>query len=293
MDAKFPLRRLLKLARHPPLRPGAQLPVFVATTGAPSAMVWARPRDLQRRRGCCLLRRPRRKSQPPPSSSRSPSAALPPLRRRVHMPEPSTAAASGLQRRTEVSPLTALPRGVLPPSGGRRQRKPRRRVDVLPTYLARLNILQDRRDPSSRARVRPSAPSAARRSPTRPRRRQPLLHPLLQATEDAARPCCIDCSQRPWPSFSGRVGHQQAGPAPPSSLPLQAERAKAHWLRFRSGVVRIRSTTSVCLLHGLVLLPSGISVAGADETSAGDATELKWELDEDLVRCVVSFHIDQ
>ena len=31
------------------------------------------------------------------------------------------------------------------------------------------------------------------------------------------------------------------------------------------------------------------TVAGADGTSAGDATELKWELDEDLVRCVVSF----
>ncbi|KAM3404518.1 hypothetical protein ACQJBY_007545 [Aegilops geniculata] len=30
-------------------------------------------------------------------------------------------------------------------------------------------------------------------------------------------------------------------------------------LRFHSGVVRIRLTTSVCLLHGLVLLPSGIS----------------------------------
>ena len=32
---------------------------------------------------------------------------------------------------------------------------------------------------------------------------------------------------------------------------------------------------------------------GADETSAGDTTELKWELDEDLVRCVVSFLVDQ
>ena len=29
------------------------------------------------------------------------------------------------------------------------------------------------------------------------------------------------------------------------------------------------------------------------DTSAGDATELKWELDEDLVRFVVSFHFDQ
>ena len=39
------------------------------------------------------------------------------------------------------------------------------------------------------------------------------------------------------------------------------------------------------------LLPK--PVAGADDTSAGDATELKWELDEDLVRCVMSFPVDQ
>ena len=35
------------------------------------------------------------------------------------------------------------------------------------------------------------------------------------------------------------------------------------------------------------------TVAGADETSAGDATELKWELDEDLGLCYVSFPVDQ
>ena len=35
------------------------------------------------------------------------------------------------------------------------------------------------------------------------------------------------------------------------------------------------------------------TVAGADDTSAGDATELKWELDEDPVRCVVSLLVDQ
>ena len=35
------------------------------------------------------------------------------------------------------------------------------------------------------------------------------------------------------------------------------------------------------------------TVAGADDTSAGDGTERKWELDEDLVRCVVSYHVDQ
>ena len=35
------------------------------------------------------------------------------------------------------------------------------------------------------------------------------------------------------------------------------------------------------------------TVAGAVDTSAGDATELKWELDQDLDRCFVSFPDDQ
>ena len=35
------------------------------------------------------------------------------------------------------------------------------------------------------------------------------------------------------------------------------------------------------------------TVAGAEDTSAGDTTEPKWELNEDLVCCVVSFHVDQ
>ena len=35
------------------------------------------------------------------------------------------------------------------------------------------------------------------------------------------------------------------------------------------------------------------TVVGADDTSACDATELKWELDEDLDRCFVSFPVDQ
>ena len=34
-------------------------------------------------------------------------------------------------------------------------------------------------------------------------------------------------------------------------------------------------------------------VAGVDDTSAGDATELKWGLDEDLDHCYVSFPVDQ
>ena len=35
------------------------------------------------------------------------------------------------------------------------------------------------------------------------------------------------------------------------------------------------------------------TVVGADDTSAGDATELKWELDEDFGRYYVSFPVDQ
>lgn len=35
------------------------------------------------------------------------------------------------------------------------------------------------------------------------------------------------------------------------------------------------------------------TVTGADDTSADDATQLKWELDEARVRHVVSFPVDQ
>ena len=35
------------------------------------------------------------------------------------------------------------------------------------------------------------------------------------------------------------------------------------------------------------------TVAGADDTNAGGTSELKWELDEDLDHCFVSFLVDQ
>ena len=35
------------------------------------------------------------------------------------------------------------------------------------------------------------------------------------------------------------------------------------------------------------------TVVGVDDTSGGDATDLKWELDEDLDHCFVSFPVDQ
>ena len=34
-------------------------------------------------------------------------------------------------------------------------------------------------------------------------------------------------------------------------------------------------------------------VPGVNDTSADGATQLKWELDEDRVHCVVSFSVDQ
>ena len=34
-------------------------------------------------------------------------------------------------------------------------------------------------------------------------------------------------------------------------------------------------------------------VAGADDASADDGVDLKWEFDEDLGRYYVSFHVDQ
>ena len=35
------------------------------------------------------------------------------------------------------------------------------------------------------------------------------------------------------------------------------------------------------------------TVAGVDDTSVGVATEVRWELNEDLGHCYVSFHVDQ
>ena len=35
------------------------------------------------------------------------------------------------------------------------------------------------------------------------------------------------------------------------------------------------------------------TVAGANDTSSGDAAQLMWEVDEDLDRCFVSFPVDQ
>ncbi|XBH63640.1 hypothetical protein VPH35_117569 [Triticum aestivum] len=154
-------------------------------------------------------------------------------------------------------------------------------------HAARL-LLQVRRGRSSLLPSRPDP--AAPWTPTLRRRQHKLLEPRATVRVDRAPPRRAT-GQPPTRSWAApRPSHPLRDP--PAGLPLR-QPGPQPVLRFRSGVVRVRSTTFVCLLHGLVLLPSGISVAGADDTSAGDATELKWELDEDLVRCVVSFHVDQ
>ena len=47
------------------------------------------------------------------------------------------------------------------------------------------------------------------------------------------------------------------------------------------------------IAESLWLTDTTKTVAGADDTSAGDATELKWEFDEDLGRYYISFSNDQ
>uniref|UniRef100_A0A8R7R1H8 Uncharacterized protein n=1 Tax=Triticum urartu TaxID=4572 RepID=A0A8R7R1H8_TRIUA len=84
-------------------------------------------------------------------------------------------------------------------------------------------------------------------SPCRPRAGSCLCLVLVRAKDD-----CF---------FIVRKGCSR-GKAQPASLPVALRPpnwASAHYLRFCSGVVRIRSSTSVCLLHGLVLFPCGIS----------------------------------
>ena len=56
------------------------------------------------------------------------------------------------------------------------------------------------------------------------------------------------------------------------------------------------SLNSLNLASMRLLSPRGsqiFTVAGADDTSVDDAIQLKWELDEARVRCVVSFRVDQ
>ena len=58
------------------------------------------------------------------------------------------------------------------------------------------------------------------------------------------------------------------------------------------------SLNSLDLAGVRLLSPCGSQIllkqlVGADHTSAGDATQLRWELDEDRVRCVVSSPVYQ
>ncbi|XP_073355327.1 uncharacterized protein [Aegilops tauschii subsp. strangulata] len=182
---------------------------------------------------CFASARPRRTSCAAAffSSARTPAPRLGPPRppsHRIRRPRPSTR-----RRRSPSCPAPLAgrsPRPARDPEDPRRQppRATPRQVP-LPTPLA----------------SRPCLCSCAAAC-----LRPPLLDPLLQKQDDERppRPASPLTGRTSWPSSS------RPHPDPPAQ-------AGQFWpnLRFCSGVVRIRSTTSVCLLHGLVLLPCGIS----------------------------------
>ncbi|XP_073352427.1 uncharacterized protein [Aegilops tauschii subsp. strangulata] len=155
-----------------------------------------------------------------------------------------------------------------------------------------------------------------------PRRRAALDYVLYAKTSESGT------TTTPDPTVFFLDGRRRSPMIPVPLLLLSPRRASlclpgcfSRYLRFRSGVVRIRSTTSVCLLHGLVLHPCGISepgdefvneepveyayedqafdnsenlaAAGADDASADDGVDLKWEFDEERGRYYVSFPDDQ
>ncbi|KAM3228104.1 hypothetical protein ACQJBY_059677 [Aegilops geniculata] len=87
----------------------------------------------------------------------------------------------------------------------------------------------------------------------RPRPRSKSREPWIGLLHATATTSPASSSSRTGSSIA--VFSASPSPSPPDVLFVPLE----PMLRFRSGVVRIRSTTFACLLLGLVLLPCGIS----------------------------------
>ncbi|XP_044458055.1 uncharacterized protein [Triticum aestivum] len=186
------------------------------------------------------------------------------------------------QRRTSAStPLqcrltlpASPPPGFTPPASpfllysNQRLRQPRRHHHLVVVF------------PGPGAPSSTEARDAQRRSPpsAKPLRRPCQVHlrrPLLALIESKGAllvplerldPASLALTHAaPLDAAPGPPPISSVGPdARPCRPPLSSSWAKARSclsreLRFRFRVVRIRSTTSVCLLHGLVLLPCGIS----------------------------------
>ncbi|XBH54765.1 hypothetical protein VPH35_076997 [Triticum aestivum] len=106
--------------------------------------------------------------------------------------------------------------------------------------------------------LRPPSPESAPSPPPSPSPAATVAPCILCFVSTAPLPRVDSHSARAWATA---VSVQRPPPLRQAQCAqgLLCRWAKARWLRFHSGVVRIRSTTSVSLLHGLALLPSGIS----------------------------------
>ncbi|KAF7000529.1 hypothetical protein CFC21_016419 [Triticum aestivum] len=106
------------------------------------------------------------------------------------------------------------------------------------------------------------------------------------------QPSSVAASPRAVPEFRAKPPASFAPFLPPespaSSSRSVASSASSHSVRIDGGAVMVSSRRGPGSEHSV-----GVMLERADDTSAGDTAELKWELDEDRVRCVVSFPVDQ
>ena len=257
------------------------LPPFLSRSFAcAAAMDWSRPRVLFR-----LTSRPGCKPPPPGSSSRSKPQRRCPLPRHP-LPRPLLP----LQRRPAPAPPPV--RLVHPASGRPNHREPPRRCLQAPPSATSMSraagpavpqrhrapLRRQIRDPLTRICPFPTlaSPSVTRRRSSLPARAPPLLpcftccrcFPCRTNKTTMKPPSCVDrspleCSCGPVkPPLPQAQRAPCRPPSPPSPAGLFCFQPGLGPCSGNVAVVRIRSTTPVHLLHGLVLLPSGISVAG-------------------------------
>ncbi|XP_073365022.1 uncharacterized protein [Aegilops tauschii subsp. strangulata] len=189
-----------------------------------------------------------------PSRSQAASQALcspapRPRRRRVQPPSSSCLAGSELDP-SGVAVPQPCPHQDPPDTGHSFVENMRRHLQLRPRATSPENTV---------TRLVPLVSATSLRSPCRRRPLSDLKPPrsasVSASSREGRRLLPRASSSRAWAARAPRPGASPAPLRPASSSPA----GLGPWLRFRSGVVRIRSTTSVFLLHGLVLLPSRIS----------------------------------
>ncbi|XP_048556558.1 uncharacterized protein LOC125537305 isoform X2 [Triticum urartu] len=103
-------------------------------------------------------------------------------------------------------------------------------------------------------------------------------------------PICRICKSRGRPLHLRRISHL-CKPLPRLCLVRAGRRTRLCSPASTSAMTR--SSLYRPPVSFFASMASFTQVAGADDTSLGDATKLKWEIDEDLSRCSVSFPDDQ